>query len=201
VLLVPREHTSTHISAKHNTNLLHVFRICLTVLYSQQQQAAAGVTTPTSANDADSDVAPRGSNAASLSLLLERMHVAAFADDYMKWLPNAHSNGLTLQQLRNDLQRFKRYYGTCSTKLPLVRHASRLLTSLVQERGVTFSTASSTDSLHIFKQWLRSLNKTSTEALEQLQKVRGTFFFLLLLQLQLQLVVFSSVLFSYTVNS
>jgi hypothetical protein len=114
--------------------LLHVLGNCLTVLYSQQQQqAAAGVTTPTTANDADSDVAPRGSNYASLSLLTVQMHVAAFADDYMKWLPNAHSNGLTLQQLRNDLQRFERYYGTSSTKLPLVRHASRLLTALVQE--------------------------------------------------------------------
>jgi hypothetical protein len=180
--------------------LLHVLCTCLTVLYSLQQQAAASVTTATTANDLFSDVAVRGSNNASdLPLLTEHMHAAAFADDFMTWLPNARGNDVTLQQVRSDLQRFERYYGTGSNKLPLIRHASRLLTSLVQERGVTFSTASSDDSRRIFRHWLRRLNETSTEALEQLQKVRGTFPFPL--SLNLQFVAVLSVLCRHTVHS
>jgi hypothetical protein len=173
--------------------LLPLLCTCRTVLCSQQrqqqQQAAASVTTATAARSVHSDVAVRGSNTSDIHLLVERMHAAAFLDNYMHWLYDAHGKDVTLQLICSELQRWESLCAADNSKSALVRLASRLLAALVQERGVSLSTVSTGDSLHIFKQWHRSMKTTSAEAILQLQKVRGTFLFLPLFKLRLVAVV------------
>jgi hypothetical protein len=159
----------------------------------QQQRAAASVTSAAESNDVGNDVALRGSNGTSdIQLLVERMHAAAFLDNYLQWLRDAHGNDVTLQLMSSGLESWERCCAidaTDNSKLALIRHASRLLATLVQDKGGTLSTLSTDDSLQIFKEWHRSMKTTSKEALQRLQKVRGTFPFLQALHLYIVAIV------------
>jgi hypothetical protein len=85
-----------------------------------------------------SDVAARGSNGTNIALLVERMHAAACLDNFLKWLRGAHGTEVTLQLMNSGLESWERYcHDTDNSKLALVRHLSRLLSALVEERRVT----------------------------------------------------------------
>jgi hypothetical protein len=105
----------------------------------QQQQAATSVTTATTAKDVVSDVAARGSNGTNdIALLKERMHAAACLDNFLQWLRGAHDTNVTLRLMSSGLESWERYcYDKDNSKLALVRHLSRLLSALVEERRVT----------------------------------------------------------------